>query len=242
MQLPKHFFFSLSLHISLLLIAQKMQAQDYRQQLWLTYHAQQQLSKHWGYQFDVNHRLADVQQPASIISAVRVGGTYFTSKRLRLTAGYAWFGTHTQLKSHGLIHENRLWQQALWQYQLPKSKAMQRIRLEQRWREQISDAAIDHRFSVRFRYMWQWQHPIWHSSTHPQRQLMLHAADEWMLHAGEDVGKHFFDQNRLMGGIAYAPNKHMEIHLLYQQITQYQAAKEGWQHLHTIRLTLQQVF
>ena len=228
--------------VLLLFCSSKLFAQDTRQQLWLTYNAQQQLSKHWGYQFDVNHRLADVQQPASVISAVRVGGTYFTGKSLRLTAGFAWFGTHTQLKAHRLLHENRLWQQALWQYKLPKAKAMQRIRLEERWREQMSNTALDHRFSIRFRYMWQWQYPVWQSASHPQRQLMLHAADEWMLHAGDNLGKHFFDQNRLIGGLAYMPNKHVEMHLLYQYIAQYNADKTAWQHLQTIRLTLLQQF
>lgn len=242
MRLQVPFAFSLFHLYSLLFATDTLLAQDTRQQLWLTYNAQQQLNKHWGYQFDVNHRLADVQQATSVISAVRVGGTYFTGKSLRLTAGYAWFGTHTQLKAHQLLHENRLWQQALWQYKLLKAKATQRIRIEERWREQMSNGALDHRFSIRFRYMWQWQYPVWHAATHPQRQLMLHAADEWMLHAGDNLRKHFFDQNRLIGGLAYSPNKHVEMHLLYQYIAQYNADKTAWQHLQTIRLTLLQQF
>ncbi|MCC6762080.1 MAG: DUF2490 domain-containing protein, partial [Chitinophagaceae bacterium] len=65
-------------------------------------------------------------------------------------------------------------------------------------------------------------------------------ADEWMLHAGDNLGKHFFDQNRLIGGLAYMPNKHVEMHLLYQYITQYRADNEAWQHINSIRLTLLQ--
>lgn len=231
----RYFFLVTNVMLSIVFV----HAQDMRQQFWMTYNAQQQLSKRWGYQFDLNHRLADVQQPASVISAVRIGGTYFTNHSFRLTAGYAWFGTHIHVKNHALLHENRLWQQAMWQYKKPKWKAIQRIRLEERWREQMNNGQLDHRFSVRLRYMWQWQYPVWHSTTHPQRQLMLHAADEWMLHAGDYLGKHFFDQNRLIGGLAYMANKQMELHLLYQYISQYQASNRAWQHINSIRLTLQ---
>lgn len=230
-------FFFLATYVLLSIVF--VHAQDIRQQFWMTYNAQQQLSKRWGYQFDINHRWADVQQPTSVVSAVRVGAVYAVKPALRLTAGYAWFGTHTTIKAHHLLHENRLWQQAIWQYKKPKCKAMQRIRLEERWREQMNIGQLDHRFSIRFRYMWQWQYPIWHSPSKAQRQLMLHAADEWMLHAGEDLGKHFFDQNRLIGGLAYLPNKQMEFHLLYQYIAQYQASNTAWQHINSIRLTLQ---
>lgn len=213
-------------------------AQTNNQQLWLTYNQQARLSSKWGYLFDVNHRTIDFQKFQSTLSAVRAGATYFITDQTRISAGYAWFGTHLQNSEKNILIENRLWQQMLWLKKYNSTTLSHRIRVEERFREAYVNNKSDIRYTTRFRYMLQMQAPIIAVKTPNDFALYAQAADEIMLHSGEGIGTHYFDQNRVVAGIVLSPNRQLELALLYQYIAQYQPTTEQTNHIHSIRITL----
>lgn len=221
--------------------AKQVNAQNSSNQMWYTYNHQAIISKHWGYMFDLNHRTTNFKENTSILSAARVGITYLTDKNHRISAGYAWFGTHVQNTEIGLLHENRLWQQ----YQVFKTKGktsfFHRVRIEQRWRESNpvngTNKGIE-QFSVRARYMYQHQGPIWPITKERKFGVWWQGASEIMFHAGEGIEQHYFDQFRAIGGIILMPSKTLNLAVLYQYINQYRPSAEQHFNIHSIRLTL----
>lgn len=216
--------------------------QNTSNQMWYTYNHQAIVSKHWGYMFDLNHRTANFKENTAVLSAARVGLTYLTDRNHRITAGYAWFGTHAKNAKKNLLTENRLWQQYQIFKTLGKTNYFQRIRTEQRWREitPVSGASKgDILFSFRARYMYQHQGPIWPITRERKFGVWWQAASEIMLHSGEGIDKHYFDQLRVIGGVILMPSKTVNMAVLYQYINQYRPAAEQHFNIHTIRLTLQ---
>lgn len=219
----------------------RLYAQNTSNQMWYTYNHQAIVSKHWGYMFDLNHRTANFKENTSVLSAARVGLTYLTDRNHRITAGYAWFGTHVKNTEKTLLNENRLWEQYQVFGNLGKTTNFHRIRTEQRWRE-ISPAygasKGDVLFSFRARYMYQHQGPIWPITKERKFGVWWQGASEIMLHAGEGIEKHYFDQLRVIGGVILMPSKSFNVAVLYQYINQYRPAAEQHFNIHSIRLTL----
>jgi hypothetical protein len=228
---------SLLLTVALLFV-HVLHAQINTQQLWLTYNQQARLSTKWGYLFDVNYRTIDFKQFQSTLSAVRAGATYFLTDQTRISAGYAWFGTHLHNSDTNLLQENRLWQQILWQKKYNQVMLSHRIRVEERFREAFTDAEKVTNYSTRFRYMVQIQVPIVAPKSPQSFALYAQAADEIMLHTGEETGTSYFNQNRIVAGVSLSPSRQFELALLYQYIAQYQPSLHEIVNIHSIRITL----
>jgi len=217
---------------------ERANAQTNTQQLWLTYNQQARLSNKWGYLFDANHRINDFNEFQSAVTAIRAGVTYFINDQTRISAGYAWFGTQMQNSDKNIMIENRLWQQILWLKKYNQCSITQKVRLKKRFREALTNAITVTRYTTRFRYMLQMQAPIIPPKSPRSFALYAQAADEIMLHTGEGISNHYFDQNRVVAGVALSPNRQLELALLYQYIAQYQPATEQTNHIHSIRITL----
>jgi Protein of unknown function (DUF2490) len=218
-----------------------LNAQNTSNQMWYTYNHQAIVSKKWGYMFDVNHRTTNFKNTNSVLSAARAGATYLIDRNHRLTAGYAWFGTHIGGIDGNILTENRLWEQ----YQVFKTSGktayFHRVRIEQRWRELAPVNGYskgETAFSFRARYMYQHQGPIWPITEKRKFGVGWQGASEIMLHAGDGIEKHYYDQFRLIGGVVLMPSKSLNLAVLYQYINQYRAATEQDYNIHTIRLTL----
>ncbi len=216
-------------------------AQNTSNQMWYTYNHQAIVSKHWGYLFDVNHRTSSFKNTQSVLSAARFGITYLTDKSHRISAGYAWFGTHFQNAEKELLNENRLWQQYQVFKKAGKTTYFHRFREEQRWRELMPQAGFkkgEVAFSFRTRYMYQHQGPIWPSAEKRKFGVWWQGASEILLHAGEGIEKHYFDQLRVIGGVVLMPSSTINLAVLYQYINQYRPSTEQHYNIHSIRLTL----
>lgn len=207
-------------------------------QWWYTYNQQSRISKQWGYTFDLNYRVQGFEHLTGVVSAARAGATYFFNDQNRITAGYAWFGQHLQGNERSFLNENRLWQQYQNLKQGRAITSMQRIRVEQRFREfKISGDKIIQRYSTRFRYMYQMQGTL---VPLKQKGLGLNwlAADEIFLQAGEGVSHHYFDRNRLIAGLVWRFRPNLELATLYQYSLQYNLVREQLENQHTIRFTI----
>ena len=218
-----------------------LRAQNTSSQMWYTYNQQAIVSKKWGYLFDINHRTASFKNTTPVLSAARAGATYLFDHNHRLSAGYAWFGSHIGDVKGKTLTENRLWEQ----YQVFKTSGktsfFHRVRLEQRWREllpQNGELKGETAFSIRARYMYQHQGAIWPISEKRKFGVGWQGGSEIMLHAGEGIEKHYFDQFRIVGGIVLMPSKSINLAVLYQYIHQYRPSTEQAYNIHTIRLTL----
>jgi hypothetical protein len=208
-------------------------------QIWYTYNQQARLSQRWGYQFDINYRNIAISETESEIAAARAGFSYIANEKFRVTAGYAWFGQNTKNDNKKLLAENRLWQQLMWNKNRKGFSYFHRIRLEERFRQVYhSGSKVGSDYTTRLRYMLQLQGNL-RSPTRPNGfAVKWQVADEIMLHAGEQVKQHYFEQNRVIGGITLAPSSAIELALLYQYSLQYLPVPECMEQLHTLRLTL----
>jgi Protein of unknown function (DUF2490) len=223
------------------LLSTDVRAQNSSNQMWYTYNHQAIVSKKWGYMFDLNHRTTNFKSTSSVLSAARVGATYLFDRNHRLTAGYAWFGTHTEGLKGNTLTENRLWEQYQVFKQPGKTSFFHRVRTEQRWRELAPQNGGTHgktAFSFRARYMYQHQGPIWPITEERKFGVWWQGATEIMLHSGDGIDKHYFDQLRIIGGFILMPSKNLNLAVLYQYINQYRPATEQAYNIHTIRLTL----
>ena len=216
-------------------------AQTTSNQMWYTYNHQAIVSKNWGYMFDLNHRTTNFKNTQSVLSATRVGITYLTDKDHRISAGYAWFGTHFQNSDKNLLTENRLWEQYQVFGRKNKTSFFHRVRLEQRWREQMPPVGLkkgETAFSVRGRYMYQHQGPILPLTEKNKFGVWWQGASEIMLHAGDRIDRHYFDQLRIIGGVVLLPSQNLNLAVLYQYINQYRPSVGQHVNIHSIRFTL----
>lgn len=209
-------------------------------QLWLTYNNQTRLSDKWGYTFDLNYRTRGFFPFNSTLTAARVGAIYFVNNRLRISGGYAWFGTYISDFDINWLPEHRLWQQIQWTIPKSKFQLVHRFRLEQRFRQElVRYPATDptYAYTTRARYMIQFQGLLVPPKKPDGFQLSWQAANEIMFHSGEIIGSSLFNQNRTLAGVVISPNRKLDFAVMYQLILQYQPIMEKVEEIHSIRLT-----
>ena len=211
-------------------------------QIWYAYNHSGRLTDKWGYTFDLNHRTRQTEPVEAALSAIRAGATYQLTPSLRLTAGYAWFGTYVPEIDDIWVHENRLYQQAQWNFR-PKGLALShRVRLEERWRELLLDAnqPFDpikrNLFNLRARYMIQVTGPITRPDSTGSAFLSWQAANEIFFQTTDYSG--LFDQDRTLAGVVWRISPTLDLATLYQFIIQRRPEFDSTQYIHSLRLTL----
>ena len=234
----------------LLTLAVGLQAQPAKQvkevtQLWTGYFAQTRLSDQWGLWTDVHLRtkenlLSDLSQ-----GIVRVGLMYYLNDHTKLTAGYAYVN-HFPAEGHTNVSqpEHRPWQQIQWHNNGPKSRLMQWIRLEERYRRRIlndSELAEGYNYGTRIRYNLMAAFPLTKKGFAPGG-LSLILNDEVHLNLGRKVVYNYFDQNRFFVGLGYQLGRHTTLQGGYMNLFQQLAAGNQYRNLHTARVFLFQTF
>jgi hypothetical protein len=222
-------------------LVMSVKAQEQPFQTWLTYNHQARLNDKWGYTFDLNHRTLRTFPFNSFLSAARAGGVYQINNALRVTAGYAWFGTIVNGRSRDWLHENRLYQQIQQNKVRNGIQTVQRIRLEQRFRQQFQQSGSDEvnvAFTFRARYMFQIGGPLIKNPKTNRPALSWQAANEIFFHFGESLNGNYFDQNRTLAGVMINLGKVTDLAVLYQFIAQRQPVRETTVAIHSVRFTL----
>jgi len=210
-------------------------------QLWTTYNHQARLTNKWGYTFDLNYRTRGVLPFTSSLAAARAGIIYSVNPKIRITAGYAWFGTWVKDRYQIWLHENRLYQQIQYNTRKANLQFSQRIRLEQRFRQSfvsISSDEVNVNFTFRARYLFQMQGPLLRKSGTDEVILSWQAANEIFFHWGDIIGSTNFEQNRTLAGVVIAVNKKIDFAVLYQLILQHQPLLQETQPINSVRLTI----
>lgn len=210
--------------------------------MWFTYNQTGRLTDRFSYTFDANHRTREVLPAVAALTALRGGATYQLMPRLRVTAGYAWFGTYVPDIDQIWVHENRLWQQG--QLTTPRwgLSLSHRVRLEQRWRELLVNANDPDNplkrdvFNFRARYMIQVSGPLTRRDSTGSALLSWQAANEIFFQTTEFTG--LFDQNRTLAGLVWHLSPTVDLATLYQFIVQRRPEFDTTQDIHSVRFTL----
>jgi hypothetical protein len=220
-----------------ILTAQKTIVED--EQTWVGMFNQVRFSKQWGLWDDIHFRLKDnfIKEPSQFL--IRFGPTYYLNDDVRLTAAYSFAHTFPD-ETHKNISqpEHRPFQQVQWYTRYGKTRLMQWIRLEERFRRKIKnddELADGYNFNWRARYNFGLFLPLSKKGLVPHTlQFLLN--DELMVNFGKNIVYNYFDQNRLFGGFVYQFTKESSLQLGYMNIFQQQAAGNKYKSIHTIRL------
>lgn len=234
----------LSLAAIIIFTASTLQAQTIKnktvvQQVWLAYFNQTRITDKFGVWGDFHVRTKeDFLNDLSQVIA-RVGVTYYVTDATKLTAGYAYIN-HYPADGHTKISqpEHRPWQQVQWHTKYPKTRMMQWIRLEERYRRKISnDSTVGegHNFNFRTRYNIFYEIPLTKKGI-GRHTFSFVVNDEVHINFGKAVVYNYFDQNRFFTGIKFNTNEHDNVQLGYMNLFQQLPAGNKYRNTHIIRL------
>jgi Protein of unknown function (DUF2490) len=217
-------------------IAQKIIVSD--EQAWFGVFNQTRFSNKWGSWTDVHMRLKNdfIKEPSQFL--IRVGPTYYLNDNVRFTVAYNFVNffpdeTHPNIS----IVEHRPFQQIQWYTKFPKSRMMQWIRLDERFRQNIkSNGTLGEGFNFnwRVRYNYILFLPLSKKGLAPGSiQAVLN--DEIMFNFGKNIVYNSFDQNRLFAGLAYQVSPEAHVQLGYMNVFQQLASGNHYKSLNCIR-------
>jgi hypothetical protein len=206
-------------------------------QTWLGYFNQTRLTSRFGLWGDFHLRTKEDFVNNFSQSIARVGLTYYVNDVTKLTGGYAYV-THYPAEGHTKVSqkEHRPWQQIQWHSRYTKTRMMQWIRLEERYREKIlNDSTIrnGYNFNFKARYNIFYEIPF---SQKSENKWSFVLNDELHINFGKQVVYNYFDQNRLFLGFKYNTDHHSNLQLGYMNLFQQLPAGNKYRNNHIIRL------
>ena len=208
-------------------------------QIWAGYFNQSRISNKWGFWLDAQIRTTDHFLDSMVSLVFRPGLTYYFNDNTRATAGYAYM-IHFPADNTGDISqpEHRFWQQFQWAINNKKTRLVQRVRLEERFRRKFESAdelADDYYFNYRFRYNLTLQIPI-SGNAFKNGSLAAVISDEVMVNFGKQVVYNYFDQNRFLIGLNYYIKDNNTIFLGYMHQFQQLATGNDYQQMNVLRV------
>lgn len=209
------------------------------EQIWTGYFNQSRFSKRWGMWLDLQLRTKDDFVQDLSQGLARAGLTYYISNDVKATAGYA-FINHFPADGHKDISqpEHRPWQQIQWHTKYKKTRTMQWIRLEERFRRNIlNDSTLGNgsAFNFRVRYNLLFQVPLTKKEV-LAKSFSFIANDEVHINVGKKTVYNYFDQNRFFLGLAYHVNAHDNVQFGYSNVFQQLASGNKFRSLHIARV------
>ena len=123
------------------------------QQVWVGYFNQTRFTDKWGMWADLHLRTKEDFFSNLSVSIVRLGLTYYLNDATKLSAGYAYVNffpgdNHSKISQP----EHRPWQQIQWHTKYTKTRTMQWLRLEERYRRKIlNDSTLGDGYSFNWK-------------------------------------------------------------------------------------------
>lgn len=219
------------------LFAQATKSTTDEQQIWFGYLNQTRLSDKWGLWADFHLRTKEgfTNNLSQII--IRPGITYYVNDNTKLTVGYAYVNLYPA-EGHNNISqpEQRIWQQLQWHTNFTKTRLMQWLRLEEKYRHKVlndSTLAKGYNFSYKIRYNLFWEIPF---SQKPSKKFSFVVNDEIHINFGKQITYNYFDQNRFFAGFKFNINKFNNFQFGYMNQFQQLAAGNRYRNNHVARL------
>ena len=230
---------------SIMLYAQTTKTTEHIQQIWLGYLNQTRFSNKWGIWTDLHLRTKDDYTTNFSQAIIRLGLTYYINDNTKLTLGYGnifiFPGDNHQRITR---HEHRPWQQIQWHTKYGKTRMMQWIRLEERYRQKVlndSTLAGGYNFNWRLRYNIWYELPLYKDGAAP-KSISFIANDEVHISFGKEVVYNYFDQNRFFLGLKYQFSKNSNIQAGYTNVFQQLAAGNKYRNINGARIFFFQNF
>lgn len=225
--------------------AQNTKETEHLEQLWFAFFNQTRFSKHWGTWTDLQLRTKDNFVDNLSQTIVRVGLTYYINDDVKATLGYAYINifpadNHKQVSQP----ENRIWQQLQWHTKGKKTRTMQWLRLEERYRRKIANDSTlgeGYNFNFRVRYNYLYTVPLTSRGFNPGG-LAFVLNDELHINFGKEIVYNYFDQNRFFVGLAYHTGKQSNIQFGYLNVFQQLAAGNKYKVINGARISYFQNF
>ena len=230
---------------SSMLYAQTTKTTEQAQQIWLGYFNQTRFSNKWGMWSDLQLRTKDDYATNFSQGIIRLGLTYYINDNTKLTLGYGnifiFPGDNHQRITR---HEHRPWQQVQWHTKYGKTRMMQWMRLEERYRQKVlndSTLAGGYNFNWRLRYNIWYELPLYKDGAAPKSVSFI-ANDEVHISFGKEVVYNYFDQNRFFLGLKYQFSKSSNIQAGYTNVFQQLAAGNKYRNINGVRIFFFQNF
>ena len=226
-------------------IAQATKSVENFQQLWYGYFNQTRFSNKWGITADLQLRTLDHFTNKYSQDLFRAGLTYYFNDNTKLTLGYA-YASFFPADNHSKVTqpEHRPWQQLQWHTAFAKTRLMQRVRLEQRYRGKIlndSTLADGYNFNWRFRYNALYEVPLsQHAAFFKKTWFVVN--EEILLNFGKEIIYNYFDQNRFFMGFKYQFTNMSSLQAGYMNVFQELSSGNKYKNINTVRIYFFQNF
>jgi hypothetical protein len=209
------------------------------EQVWLGYMNQTRFSKQWGMWADLHLRTKENLFDNYSQAIIRLGLTYYVSNTTKLTAGYARVFIFPADNHSGVTRpEHRPWQQVQWHTNFTRTRMMQWIRLEERFRRKIKDPATladGANFNWRLRYNIWYEVPLVKNGLDPNSFSFI-INDEVHINFGKEIINNYFDQNRFFLGFKYQLSKSSNIQAGYMNLFQQLPAGNRYKNISAARI------
>jgi hypothetical protein len=233
LQLNKYLFV-LSLFLSQSTTAQRSREVQTQNHFWTSVNTQARISNKWSVVADLHIRRTNYLKNNNFYYA-RAGAAYHINKNLSvsLAGGHMWLANKTAT-TELFVNENRLVQQIQLMQPLSKLQLSQRLRIEERWIQNVinSELSDTYRYSTRFRYQLGLSIPISKNKYIPS----LAFANELMMQTGKELIYNNFDQNRFFAGIKQQIIPSLAADFGYMHVWQQRLSGYQYNRNHTIRL------
>lgn len=190
---------------------------NYHTQSWYSINSTFRFSERWGMVGDFHVRKEGMWDQDRFY-LLRFGAVYWIQGKYPVILGVArlWLAPPEGLNTWNI--ENRIYQQWSSVSEQGRVAILSRIRVEERWRDQIVNDQVvgPKQFSLRLRYLASFQVKVFNQPSMPE----LVASDEVMVQFGSSIVHNTFDQNRLFLGIRLPIGKNLSMDTGYMNVLQ----------------------
>ncbi len=203
--------------------------------LWFNYVGDHPAGKSpWGLHLEVQNRLSDWGTDWQQL-LVRPGVNYQLGPNLSASLGYAFVRTfpYGDLPVAHRFDEHRIWEQVLYKHEALALKWTHRLRLEQRWIEELQFTGGGYRTQnwrgeQRVRYMLRTEIPLT-----ADKRFYVPVWNEAFVNFGPNIIGNHFDQNRVFLGLGCQLGKHLRVETGFMEQSLQRRGGKNWEYNHT---------
>ncbi len=206
---------------------------------WWDYLNQNRYNDHWGSWIDVQSKLRDHYVNAINANEYTLGASYFQNEHFKYTGAVTLVDGFPALNKPYHLEEYRPWQMIQLNTKTSRSKWLQWLRVEERFKQTaINNTASDkYDFTYRLRYYVLAQFPL---SKHMYKKgsISFVTSEELYLNFGESIVYNTFDQNRVFLGFYYYLNDANILQLGYTNMYQKYNAPNKYLNADVLRISV----
>lgn len=212
---------------------------SHAQESWWDYLNQNRYSDKWGSWIDIQSKLRDHFANAHNADEFTLGASYYPNSHYKYTASLTYVDQFPTASKPYHLAEYRPWQQIQLNTSTKKSKWLQWIRVEERFKQSaLNNAATgNYDFNLRVRYYVLAQYPL-SKHKYEKGSISFVTSEELYLNFGKNIVYNTFDQNRFFLGFYYYLNKDNIFQLGYTNLFQKYNAPNKYLNSDVLRVSL----